>query len=45
MEFNRLSGVWMGVSAAKLNMHYSVRPAENSESTLHTGVGGKPKLS
>lgn len=48
MEFNRLRpairSLWMSISAAKLNMHYSVRSTENGESTLHTGVG-KQKVS
>lgn len=50
MEFNRLKpairSLWMSISVAKLNMHLSVKPTENSEATLHTGsVGNEKSLS
>lgn len=36
----------MSISVAKLNMHLSVKPTENSEATLHTGsVGNEKSLS
>lgn len=42
MDFNMFrparGSLWMSILAAKLNMHYSVNPMENSESTLHTGA-------